>query len=338
MGIVLMDTINSALSPLKVLIVGCGNIAGGFDQGRPSGYFPYTHAGAYVRDDRFVVAACVEPDDRRREEFMSAWQVPVGFRSIGELLDSGMQFDVISICSPTSCHAYDLEAALCLKPRLIFCEKPIATSLADAEKIVMACSKASVHLAVNYTRRWDPYILKIRSDISAGLWGQLRSVLGIYNKGILNNGSHLLDLLYWLVGPMKIINVGKPVQDFFPADPTVPIWLETNDGVPVHIACGHAEDYAIFELQLVFSLGVLTMEGGGMFWRERRTVDSDAFKGYRQLDEGVRCSGKYPKSMLQAIDNMYRTITQGAPLASSGKSALVAQRACEEIKQQACLI
>lgn len=331
-----MGTVNSPSSSLTVLIVGCGNIAGVFDQDRASGYLPYTHAGAYIRDDRFVVAACVEPDDGRREAFMSAWQVPVGFQSIDELLNGDMRVDVISICSPTSCHAHDLEVALRLKPRLIFCEKPITVSLADTERLVMECSKAGIHLAVNYTRRWDPSILKLRSDIGGGEWGQLRSVVGFYNKGILNNGSHMLDLLYWLVGPMEIIKVGRPVQDFFSSDPTVPVWLESNQGIQIHIACAHAEDYAIFELQLVFSLGVLTMEEGGMFWRERHVVDSDTFKGYRKLEEGVRRPGKYPQAMLQAVDNIYRTITQGAPLVSSGQSALAAQRTCEEIKQQAC--
>ena len=338
MGFNLMSTANSESTPLSVLIVGCGNIAGGFDQRRPSNSLPYTHAGAYVRDDRFVVTACVEPDDKRREEFMSAWQVPVGFQSIDDLIDGDMRFDVISICSPTSCHVHDSETALFLKPKLIFCEKPIAISLVDTEKLVMECSKADILLAVNYTRRWDPDVLKLRADMCAGLWGQLRSVVGLYNKGIFNNGSHMLDLLHWLVSPMKIIKVGKPVQDFFPNDPTVPVWLESDQGVPVHLACAHAEDYAVFELQLIFSLGVLTMEEGGLFWRERRVVDSDIFKGYRKLEEAVRRHGEYPQAMLRAIDNIYRAIKQGAPLASSGKSALAAQRACEEIKQQACAI
>jgi len=338
MGFDLMNATTSTINSLSVLIVGCGNIAGGFDMRRTSGYFPYTHAGAYARDGRFVIAACIEPDEERREAFMSAWQVSVGFRSIDELSNGDMQFDVISVCSPTSCHAHDLEIALRLKPKLIFCEKPITTSFADSERFVTECDKAGIHLAVNYTRRWDADILKLRADMSAGLWGQLRSVAGLYNKGLLNNGSHMLDLLHWFVGPVKIINVGKPVQDFFFSDPTVPFWLESDQGVPVHIACAYAGDYAVFELQLVFSFGVLTMEEGGMFWRERHAVDSDTFKGYRKLEEGVRRPGEYPQAMLQAVDNIYRAITQGAPLASSGKSALAAQRVCEEIKQQTCVI
>lgn len=323
------------INPRSVLIIGCGNIAGAFDRGRASSDFPYTHAGGFTRDGRFSLVACVEPDKERRQAFMGAWGVSIGFPSIVEVVESDLQFDVISICSPTSCHAQDFEMALRLKPRLIFCEKPVTASLAETERLVAECRIANIPIAVNYTRRWDPSISKLQADIQAGRWGKLRSVAGCYNKGILNNGSHMLDLLHLLVGPMDIVKVGKPIHDFFPNDPTVPVWLEGANGLPVHLACGHAEDYAIFELQLVFSLGVLTMEEGGMYWRERRAMNSETFKGYRMLDAGVRRAGEYPSAMLGAVDNIYRTITQGDTLASTGESALVAQRVCELIKQQA---
>lgn len=331
-----MSAENGGLNRLRTLIVGCGNIAGGFDQGRAPGDFPYTHAGAYARDGRFDMAVCVEPDDVRRAAFMEAWGVPEGFRSINEVVDPDRQFDVISICSPTPCHSHDLEIALRLKPRLIFCEKPVTTSLADTERLVEECRKSNILLAVNHTRRWDPDISKLQADMQAGLWGQLRSVVGYYNKGILNNGSHMLDLLHLLVGNVSIAKVGKPVHDFFPNDPTVPVWLEDARGVPVQLACGYAEDYALFELQLIFSHGVVIMEEGGMYWRERRAIDSPTFKGYRKLEEGRRREGGYPRAMLQAIDNIYRAIEHGEPLVSTGESALSAQRICQQIRQQAC--
>jgi len=328
----------TGLNPLRVLIVGCGNIAGGFDQGRPVRDFPYTHAGAYARDARFSLAACIEPDGKRRKEFTEAWGIPSGFCSINEALNSGCRFDVISICSPTSCHSSDLEMVLLFNPKLIFCEKPVTTSVAETERLATECDKRNVLLAVNYTRRWDPDILKLQADMQAGRWGHLRSVVGYYNKGILNNGSHMLDLLHLLIGPMEIVKVGRSIHDLSPDDPTVPVWLESLQGVSVHLVCGHAGDYANFELQLVFSLGVLTMEEGGLYWRERCAVDSDTFKGYRVLNEGIRRAGGYPRAMLQAVDNIYRAIYQGDPLASTGMSALAAQRVCEHIKQRACAL
>jgi predicted dehydrogenase len=315
--------------------VGCGNIAGRFDQSRSKNELPYTHAGAFTRDGRFNLAVCVEPDDKQRADFMAAWGVPMGFRSIEEAVNSGYYFDVISICSPTTCHSHDLEIALRLKPKLIFCEKPLTTSLAETERLVEECRKSNILLAVNYSRRFDPDVWKLQVDIQEGRWGQLRSIIGCYNKGILNNGSHMLDLVSLLAGPMEIVQVGKPVYDFFRNDPTIPVWLEGTNALPIHLVCGHAEDYAIFELQLVFSQGALTMEDGGMFWRERRVVDSGTFKGYRVLDDGVRRAGQYPLSMLQAVGNIYQAMTEGKPLASTGESAIVAQRMCEEITRRA---
>lgn len=323
------------MTPLRVLIVGCGNIAGAFDAGRPVREFPYTHAGAYTRDGRFRLTACVEPDKARRKTFMDAWDIPIGFQSLKEVLDSTGQFDVVSICSPTPCHAHDLDMVLRLKPKLIFCEKPVTASVAETERLALECSKANIALGVNHTRRWAPDISQLQADMQAGQWGQLRSVVGLYNKGILNNGSHMLDLLLLLVGPMDIVKVGKPIHDCFPNDPTIPVWLEGPRGVPVHLVCGHAKDYAVFELQLIFSHGVLTMEEGGMFWRERHALDSEIFKGYRMLEEGVRRAGGYPRAMLRAVDNIFHAVNQGDLLASTGESALAAQRICEQINQQA---
>ena len=119
----------------------------------------------------------------------------MGFSSIDQVEKSDDRFDVISICSPTSCHVNDLEAALRLSPKLIFCEKPVTQSVAQTERMVAACREGNIRLAVNHTRRWAPDIVLLHADMQAGRWGKLRSVVGLYNKGILNNGSHMLDLL-----------------------------------------------------------------------------------------------------------------------------------------------
>lgn len=328
---------HGGLNQLRTLIVGCGNIAGGFDRGRSPDDFPFTHAGAYVRDGRFHLTACVEPDEGRRADFMAAWGVQTGYRALDEIADSVGRFDVISICSPTVCHTHDLECALLLIPKLIFCEKPFTTSIFDSERLVRDCLLAGVLLAVNHTRRWDPDISKLQADMLAGRWGQLRSVAGLYNKGILNNGSHMLDLLHLLLGPLRIVTVGKPVRDFFESDPTIPVWLESAHGVPIQLSCGHAEDYAVFELQLVFSNGVLTMEEGGLYWRERRAVDSPLFKGYRTLEDVPRRAGAYPRAMLQAVGNIYDAVSRGEKLNSSGQSAVCAQQMCQTIVNQDCI-
>jgi predicted dehydrogenase len=105
----------------RVLIIGCGRIAGGFDADRPADAPPLTHAGAFSKDPRFTIAACVEPDTERREAFRRRWDVGEAAADLASLGAAPGAFDVVSLCSPTEAHAADLEAVLALKPKLVFC-------------------------------------------------------------------------------------------------------------------------------------------------------------------------------------------------------------------------
>lgn len=326
-----------AAATLRVLVVGCGNIAGGFDAARDVHLPPLTHAGAFTRHGGFTLAACVEPDATRRAAFMQRWGVAQGFANLAEVLAACApgSFDVVSLCSPTACHAEQLQAALALRPRLVFCEKPVTPTLAETAGLVRQCAEAGVPLAVNHTRRWAPDVQRLAAELQAGTWGAVRSAVGTYNKGVLNNGSHLVDLLHQMLGPMTLQKAGTPVADFWPDDPTVPALLHTEAGVPVHLATAHAGDCALFELQLVTERGVITMEDGGLNWRVRRVVDSPVFAGYRVLDEGERRAGEYLQATARAAANLFDHLQHGTPLASTGHSALAAQRLCETIRRAA---
>lgn len=322
-------------SALEVLVIGCGNIAGGFDAAASPQDLPLTHAGAFSSHPAFRLTACVEPDASRREAFMRRWDVPVGFSSMDEVFAAPVRPDVVSICSPTAAHADHIAAALRLQPRVIFCEKPVTPTAEQTRHWVLACEAAGVQLAVNHTRRWAPDVRRLRDELQGGAWGGLRSIAGLYNKGILNNGSHLVDLVQYLAGPLQMLAAGPAVHDFWPEDPTATALLRTVSGIPVTFATGHAADYAVFELQLVTAQGVLSMEDGGMRWRSRRFAESPRFRGYRALGPAEDLPGSYAQSMTAAIDNLHTAIADGAPLASTGHSALAAQVVCEQIRDAA---
>ena len=322
---------------LNVLIVGCGNIAGGFDENRGNSYstHPYTHAGAMTADGRFNLLACVEPDAARRKAFMEFWSVARGFDDLDAVVHSGLAFDVVSLCSPTASHYSDLQKIIALKPKIIFCEKPVTLTAQETETVVNACQQAGIRLAVNHTRAWDASLSQLKQAVDAGEWGELRSIIGTYNKGVLNNGSHLIDLLYRFVPSMHIIAVGLPVFDYTDDEPTIPALLQSDAGLSIHLVAAHAVDYAIFEVQFIFSQGVLVMEKGGFSWRQRRAVDSPVFKGYRMLDEGRFYSGGYDNAMKRAVDNIYRAITRQEDVLETGYTALKVQKFCELLKRQA---
>ena len=197
------------------------------------------------------------------------------------------------------------------------------------------CAAAGVALAVNHTRRWAPDVRRLHDELVAGHWGALRSVTGWYNKGILNNGGHMVDLVRWLAGELHFKAAGLAVHDHWPDDPTVPALLEADGGVPVQLCTGHAADYALFELQLVTSRAVIVMENGGMSWRVRNSTESPHFQGYRSLAPGQPLPGEYAHAMSEAATNLHAAVTRGDVPASTGTSALSAQRICEQIRDSA---
>jgi predicted dehydrogenase len=201
-------------------------------------------------------------------------------------------------------------------------------------KVVKDCAKQNVLLGVNYSRRWSPNVIKVKQELSQGYWGSLRSVSSIYNKGLLNNGSHMFDLLLNLFGPLRLTHVGQNVNDHFEDDPTIDVCLQTAEGVPIQLNIANAQDYALFEMQIVMEKGVINMEDGGARWRFRKTEPSKKILGYSFLNTGEWQEPKGSYALTGAVANLHNALTNGIALACTGEHALQAQTLCEQIVAQ----
>jgi len=317
----------------KVLIIGCGNIAGGYDNAQPGENLPLGHAKAFINHGGFELSACVEPDAHKRVAFQKRWKIAHGCESMQSVLENNLEFDVVSICSPTQQHENDIQSVISLQPKLIFCEKPITPHVEDSLKSIRSCHAAGIKLAVNYSRRWSSQVDAFRQELINESWGQVRSVTGIYNKGILNNGSHMIDLLQYLMGPLQVQTVGKAIYDHWTNDPSIDCVLLTQLGAPVHINVADARDYAIFELQIVTEKGVISIEDGGSKWRLRKAQPSTDLVGYQFLNQGETIHQWQSDAMTNAVANIWEALAHNKPLLSDGNNALKAQLICEQIKQ-----
>jgi predicted dehydrogenase len=317
--------------PLSVLIVGCGNIASKFDMLNSSNTYAQTHAGAYLKNINFTLSACVEPGQICREEFMEFWKVDKGFATLSEAINSGIEFDVVSICSPTDQHESDILLAIKLSPKIIFCEKPIAPSLNSSKAVALACENSNIPLAVNYSRRWDPVLSDFSKALSNGEYGVLRSVVGIYNKGVLNNGSHLIDLLQLLLGDLTISSIGQVTHDYLDEDPSISATLLTNNGIGINLVTGNALDYSLFEVQFIFEKAMVTMQDGGARWCIRKRIESELYSGYYALNSGKSKKGGYAMAMEHSIENIHSYIKSGNMILSTAENSLAAQSLCESL-------
>lgn len=317
---------------LDVLIIGCGNIAGGFDAVRHSTTTPFTHAGAYRAHGGYQLAACVEPDEGRRTAFQQRWGVTHAFAGIEDVFATQPRYDVISICSPTFRHADDLRAALDLKPALVFCEKPLTASLKESLDLAHRYREAGIPLMVNYTRRWDERVRTLAVQLNQRGWGRIRSASGIYNKGLYNNGSHMLDLLTLLMGPLALAAAGPSRIDMWEDDPSIPAMLMSASGVPITLNCGHAADYSLFELELVTELGTVKMENGGLDWQIRRAIPSRTFAGYQELGTPHHQAGTIGGAALAAVHEIASVLATGGRPSCTAGDAVAVQTLCEAIR------
>ena len=111
------------------------------------------------------------------------------------------KLDIVSVASFASSHADLVVACAESGVRAIFCEKPIATRLADAERMLAACRQSGALLAVNHNRRFHPHFREMQRRIAAGELGELTGVWLQWGTGRLCNvGTHFIDAAMMLTG------------------------------------------------------------------------------------------------------------------------------------------
>ena len=309
----------------NALIIGCGAIAGGYDRDKADSPDVMTHAKAYNLHPRFRPLACVEPDPAKRQAFQQRWDIPHGFATLAEV---DVPFDVASVCVPTQAHADVLEALIERKPLLVFAEKPITDHLSSAQELVKAYERAGIALCVNHLRRWAPGIFALKKEIAAGTWGQLQGGTCHYTKGLLNNGSHMFDLLAYLLGPLHPVARLRDIDDGRDLDPTSDVIVAAPHDVHVHVQGSDGRNFTVFDVDLLFTGGRVSLTESS-FTVTRRPVEASAqFPGYHTLAAGEPQDTGMGQAMMKALDNIYYFLSSDHDLASTGATALAAHRLC----------
>jgi len=108
--------------------------------------------------------------------------------------------DVVAIATPTASHAKLTARAVEAGARGVYCEKPMATCLADARAMAAACTQGGTALAVNHQRRMDTPFRSMRRLIEGGAIGELQLIRGTCGGDILSDGTHTIDTILHLAG------------------------------------------------------------------------------------------------------------------------------------------
>lgn len=135
----------------------------------------------YLEDPRCDVVALCDRRLERARSFADRWGVPNAYASIEQMLaDDGI--DAVEILTPTYMHAdHVVQAANAGKH--VSCQKPIATSVSDARRMIDSCSKAGVTFRVTENCCYYPPLERARELIESGVIGvptviRIKTVVG----------------------------------------------------------------------------------------------------------------------------------------------------------------
>lgn len=190
-------------------IIGAGAIARAHLAG-------YLAAGVRVRG----VMSRTLSDARRLQAELATddLQAPLATDDLHTLL-ADAEITAVDVCTPTDAHA-EIAIAAAQRGKDVHLEKPMALSLADADRIVDACERAGVKLMVGQTARYQAVSRAMHAAVTGGEIGTPFHVEVVWDHGVfwpggwrgwqldparsgghlVHNGVHAFDLACWLLG------------------------------------------------------------------------------------------------------------------------------------------
>lgn len=201
----------------RIAIVGCGRIS-------------QYHLEAIGKVEGLTLAAVCDTDEPRARATGEKFSVP-SFTSIDAML-AGAECDVVAVCTPSGLHPeHGIAAAKAGKH--VVSEKPMALSVDAANALVAACDKAGTRLFVVKQNRLNPPIQLLKRAVERGRFGRIfmanvtvrwqrpqeyydaepwRGTWALDGGAIMNQASHYVDLLQWLVGPVESVMAKTATQ------------------------------------------------------------------------------------------------------------------------------
>lgn len=201
-----------------------------------AGHIGKRHAEMIRREKEGELVAMI--DIRSKEECGAEdFDVPF-FSTLEQLLSSGIDFDVLNVCTPNGLHAEQALTALEHKKHVV-CEKPMGLTKDSCEKIIFKSLQMSRQVFCVMQNRYSPPSEWIKSVVENGILGETLMVQlncywnrdeRYYKKGgwkgtqdldggtLFTQFSHFIDIMYWLFG--DIDNIQGKFADFTHKDLT----------------------------------------------------------------------------------------------------------------------
>ncbi len=151
-------------------------------------------------DNAELAAGCdlsQEALDGFKEHWSQTWPDIGLYTDYRDMLEQAA-LDIVTVATSDHRHADLVVAAAEAGVKGIFCEKPLATSLADADRMIEAVERNNVVLSIDHTLRWMPLWVRTGELVREGAIGPVQNIIGTLNGPramLFRNGTHLIDAI-----------------------------------------------------------------------------------------------------------------------------------------------
>ncbi len=168
-------------------LIGCGGIATAHSDG-------YRHVEN--AEIELVAGSDINPEGEKARYLADEHGIRI-YKDHQEML-AREDLDLVSVCTWPRGHCEATIAAAESGVKGILCEKPMAVSLDEADRMIEACEKAGVALAIGHAHRFSSQAVQARERIQAGEIGEIAMIWGHCTLDLMNNGTHVIDLINYL--------------------------------------------------------------------------------------------------------------------------------------------
>ena len=173
----------------RVGVIGCGIIGG-------------HHASGLVDLPNAVLTAACDLMPSTLETFKARWTDSwpdiALYTNHQEMLENE-NLDIVTVATSDHLHADLVVNAADAGVKGIFCEKPLATNLSDADRMIEAVARNKTILSIDHTRRWMPLWRYTKEEVvDKGAIGSVQCVIGYLTGGramLFRNGTHIIDMI-----------------------------------------------------------------------------------------------------------------------------------------------
>lgn len=324
------------MKPLKTALIGFGQIAARYSED------PYykkhvkyaTHAEVLSAHKAFKWTAVVDTSQKARKLARERWNVGLTVSSAKELACAG-EIDVAVIATPPEARLSIIDSLPNLKAVIV--EKPLAKTVKEAGRFLAVCKKRNILVQVNITRRADLVIQKLSRGALTKEIGDVQAAFGIYGNGLINNGTHMVDLVRSLLGEVRLVQALPGAMHFqegpIKSDKNISFILYLDNGITAMFHPVRFASYREMSLDMWGKKGRLAIVQEGLKIISYPRTRCRSLSGSYEVasDKGAVKGTGYGDALYGIYDNLAKAISRGASLVSPGESALRTAEVIESI-------